>query len=95
MIILRYIGYAALAISVLLAFVILSEGELGFIAPSISLAISGVLFIAFDKVIETLCEIRDLLTPSAKEVEEETIIAEPTKTLAELEAGIQSAKKRT
>ncbi|MBL4750912.1 MAG: hypothetical protein JKX71_10095 [Amylibacter sp.] len=70
MIILRYIGYAAFLLAVVTLVAALNLDDILLLAPSIALALSGVVFIAFDKVITTLCEIRDLLKiePNNKEV---------------------------
>lgn len=94
MIILRYIGYAAFLLAMLMLAVALNLGDIFLLAPSIALALSGVVFIAFDKVITTLCEIRDLLKPIEAINENELLIEEPTKTIAELEASISTARNK-
>jgi len=97
MVVLRNIGYLAFAAAALLFLYVLGGGEFGYIVYSIGLVISGVVFIAFDKVITTLCEIRDLL--SNKDVDEViehgVIVKESTKTNAEPETDMLHVRKWT
>jgi hypothetical protein len=56
-------GYGAIALSVAGVFISLTEGWL-YVAPTITLFVSGVVFLAFDAVVVKLEEIRRALTPA-------------------------------
>ncbi|MDF2141729.1 hypothetical protein [Paenirhodobacter sp. CAU 1674] len=90
-----YLSWALAAISLPLAF--MDEYTFGFfIGLSVSIAISGVLFFAFSRIIVLLTDIRDALVPKSevpKKVDE-PIPLRPTSTHAELSAELARMKEK-
>lgn len=64
MLVLAFLAYACFALAALLGILAIGEGEPIFLAAAISLVVSGVLFLALNKVIETLLQIRDAIKAS-------------------------------
>jgi hypothetical protein len=95
---LKWIGYGAWALGGIMAVWGLSEGiVLGFVL-ALSLAISGVLFLAFDQVIELLRDIRDSLQEPVKNeteaAEPANVEQKPVRSLAEISADLDKMKTR-
>jgi hypothetical protein len=63
MIILRWLGWGCLAIGVLTALLIVDEQQFALLPSAVSLAVAGVLFLGFDRVIVLLTDIRGALVP--------------------------------
>ena len=104
MVLLQALGYISFGLGVLLVIAGVSTEDFVFFNGAISLLISGVLFLAIDKIVTTLVEIRDAVRGdienksqavgvTTKSAEEDSF-AEPTKTLAELSADLEKMKKR-
>lgn len=99
--ILTWIAYACWALAALALIICLREGDVLLFAGSVSVAISGVLFFAFERVISLLTDIRDTLQGGAKN-EPEPLLApqtdtppmteKPTRSLAELSADLDRLK---
>lgn len=71
------------------------NGKLALLPPAIAVAIAGCLFIAIDKGLTLLTEIRDRLPePSMTIVEPKHVTTQsaPTRSLAELDADLQRLK---
>lgn len=62
---LKWLGYSSWALAALFAVIGISEGIPISLVAALSLAISGILFLAFDQMIFLLTEIRDSLKQSA------------------------------
>jgi flagellar biosynthesis protein FliQ len=59
MVMLRVLGLGGLVIGLLGALLMVGEGNLAYVPSAISVAIAGVLFLGFDRVIILLTQIRD------------------------------------
>ena len=67
MLLLRIAGYIALAFS-MIGFA-LTAGDTYLLSPSITMAIAGIMFIAFDKGLSLLVEVRDGIRDLSPEVQ--------------------------
>ena len=65
--ILTWIGWTAIGLAALVAFVGLADADVFFIAPAISTGIAGVLMLAIERVIRLLTDIRDAFCGGAAE----------------------------
>lgn len=90
----KMIAWIHFGLAALLTYMAL-YGNFGLLPPAIAVAIAGCLFIAIDKGLTLLTEIRDRLPePSMTIVEPEHVTTQsaPTRSLAELDADLQRLK---
>ncbi len=88
-----WINFIAAGILALATF----AGNIAFLSPAVAAAISGCLFLAIDRALILLAEIRDRLPePSARQPEQPSKLPEgtPTRSLAEIEADLERMKSR-
>jgi energy-converting hydrogenase Eha subunit E len=70
MIALMWIGWGAIAMGALGAIVALGEEDVFLLSAALSLVVSGVVFLALDRVVRLLTDIRDSVRPATTAVPE-------------------------
>jgi flagellar biosynthesis protein FliQ len=77
MILLRVLGLGGLMIGLLGALLMIGEGDMAYVPSAISVAIAGVLFLGFDRVITLLTQIRDGVAPQLVETSGKGVVEPP------------------
>jgi hypothetical protein len=93
MLALHALGWISIAAGAVAAFYGATEGAPLFLALGIASAISGVLYLALAKGLDLLADIRDRLTPPARQQPPEMRITEPAGSLADLEQRLAELRK--
>lgn len=86
-----WLSFGAAALCLLAAIV---TGFEGYLLPAVSGGVAGVLFLALDRIVSLMTEIRDALVIREPEPTVETAAAVPTRTLAEVDADIKRLARR-
>ncbi|MCG7519744.1 hypothetical protein [Ruegeria sp. Ofav3-42] len=93
--VLSWIAYSCWALAAFAVFVVVVEGPVHLLPTALSLAIAGVLFMAVERVISLLTEIRDSLAPQERaEVPLADAPVTPARSLGDLSADLERVKAR-